>query len=224
VALVLALAGSLALAIPTHAAVQEPVLRDPVRISPEALRTAGDLWVVRGVGTAVPEARTLPIDPAPLELTAGQKAALVAGLGAINSSLGPWRVTPGQPLISGKAWLVYSDVQSMAAYSDPQNTQGNVSSYAYFSPLGEYEGVRLIFLPPAIGRYLVDCRVKKIPSSVSYRVTVYPGEAQQTFANTDHLMLVYEAIDLSYAYFAITGTGQGYTWGFYGCEITPLQP
>ncbi|MGH7589786.1 MAG: hypothetical protein ACRELU_14485 [Gemmatimonadota bacterium] len=217
-------AGSITLAIPSPARAQDPVLRpDAARIGAEALRTIPEIWVVRGEGTALPEARTVPIDPPPPELTVGQKAALVAGLGSINASLGPWRVTPGQPWISGKAWLVYSDVQSMAAYADPQNTQGNVSSYAYFSPLGEYEGVHLIFLPPALGRYLVDCRVKKLPPSVSYRVTVYPGEAQQTFANTDHLSLVYEATGLSYAAFDITATGQGYSWGFYGCEITPLK-
>ena len=59
---------------------------EAARIGADALRTTPGVWFVRGEGTALPEARMVPIDPPPPEFTVGQKAALLAGLGSINSN------------------------------------------------------------------------------------------------------------------------------------------
>ena len=197
------------------------VNQDVRRVNPRLLPDP-EVWMVRGEGTLAPDIARVRPDPPPRELTLDEKTALVKGLGVINLALGPWRVTPGEPKIPGRVWLLFHDVQSMASITDPANTQDNVSSYAYFESRHENERVIVVFVPSAIGRYLVDCRVHKNPASVPYTLTVYPGSAQQTFANTDHLIFVYEAASLSNAVFSISVSGSGHTWGFYSCEVSAL--
>ena len=214
-------AGSIALLIPTTARAQDPVLRpEAAQIGADALRTTPEIWIVRGEGTPPqPERIEAVLTP---ELTMGQKAALVAGLGSINASVGPWRVTPGEPRVPDRAWLNFREVSSLATNADPANTLGNVSSYAIFNPPFDNHGVVLVFEPPSLGRYLVDCRVKKLLASQQYRVTVNPGGAQQTFANTDHLLFIYDAVQAGHAWFTVQAVDQP-AWQFYSCEITALK-
>ncbi|MGH7563335.1 MAG: hypothetical protein ACREK5_02800 [Gemmatimonadota bacterium] len=222
----LALASSIALVIPAAVCAQERVLGDPdaARISAEGLRTTPEIWVVRGEGTAAP-IEHMEADLPPSELTRAQKSTLVASFGKIMLNLGPWRVTPGDPRVPDRVWLNFREVSDLATNTDPANTLGNASSYAIFNPPFDNHGVTLAFVPPALSRYLVDCRVKKLLASHWYRVRVYPSGAEQTFASTNHLLLVYDAVQMGYVSFSVQAEGPTQpTWQFYSCEVTPLQP
>lgn len=218
------LVASIALVIPGAARAQEPVLRpNAAAIHPGALRPTPDIWVVSG-GTAQPEVQRIEVAP-PSELTLAQKSALVEGLGKIIPNLGPWQVSPGDPKVPDRLWLNFREVSDLATNSDPANTVGNASSYAIFNPPFENHGVTLAFRPPAPGRYLVDCRVSKLLSQHHYRVRAYPSGAEQTFAGTNHLLLIYDAVQTGYVSFSVKGEGATQpAWYFYSCEVTPLQP
>jgi hypothetical protein len=217
------MAASTTLALPPPAHAQDPVLRNPdaMRAGADASRTTPEIWVVRGEGS-LPEVERIETD-LPVELTLAQKSAVLKGLGKILPNAGPWSVTPGEPKVQDRLWLNFREVSSLATNSDPSNTLGNVSSYAIFNPPFQNHGVTLAFTPPTPSRYLVDCRVKKLLASQQYRVTVQPGGAQQTFANSSHLLFVYDAVQTEDAWFTVQAVGQP-AWQFYGCEVTPIQP
>jgi hypothetical protein len=220
------LAASIALAIPGAARAQERVLRNPnaAIINAGPLLATSEIWIVRGEGSSTSEAERIEV-VSPPELTLAQKSALVEGLGKIMVNLGPWSVTPGEPKVPDRLWLSFREVSSLATNENPANTQANVSSYAIFNPPFENHGVWLSFMPPAPGRFLVDCRVKELLSHDQYRVTAYPSGAEQTFSSTNHLLLIYDAVGTGYSSFRIKADGPDEpAWQFYSCEVTPLQP
>jgi hypothetical protein len=88
---------------------------------------------------------------------------------------------------------------------------------------GLLPSLRLRFQPPAPGNYLVDCRVRN--TGETYEVQVYPGGTKQTFAGTEHLVVLHQALNTSVVQFWITADHpEDKAWKFYGCEVTPLQP
>jgi hypothetical protein len=220
-----ALATSIGLLVPAARA-QERVLRpDAAAINPAALRSTPEIWVVRGEGSPAPRMEPIEVDPAPARLTLAEKSTLVKSLGKIMPNVGPWQVSPGDPKVTDRLWLLFRQVSSLATNVDPANTQGNVSSYAIFNPPFVNHGVWLSFMPPAPGRYLVDCRVKKLLSKYHYRVEAYPSGVEQTFIGADHLLWIYDAVQTGYASFHVKADGDGQpAWQFYSCEVTPLEP
>jgi hypothetical protein len=66
--------------------------------------------------------------------------------------------------------------------------------------------------------YLIDCAVK---GGETYYVRVFPGDLKQTFSNTNHVVILYEA-GTDYGEFTITAKTPNH-WFFYSAEVTPLD-
>lgn len=179
--------------------------------------------VVRGHGRATPStpSRFDGGDGAPAPLSVQQKIELVLGFQLVAVDQGPWEVRPDQPLLAGRADLVYhtAALVDLTQYDAPA---------AYFfsaddSPAGALaSSLRVRFRPPRAGSYLVDCRVRD--QGDTFTTTVFPGASKQTFAGTAHLVLLYEAVTTAQAEFHVSATHpQQKPWKFYGCEFTLMK-
>jgi hypothetical protein len=184
----------------------------------------GKVLVAQGVGTAEPAIAEVDVDaagPPPRDLTREEKLMMVAGLGlGLTPGTTTWRLTPAQAMITGLADLNFREVR----YIDLTSFWGPLAKMA--SSLRYEPGrVRLRFQPPVSvtrKRYLIDCKVDTGPV---YQVNVYPGGASQTFSNTSHLVVVYEAVSEGAATvdMRLEYSNAFREWGFYSCEITPLD-
>lgn len=199
---------------------QEP--RDEVVGQPGRI-LAPQIPVIRGEGAPAPrETFEDRYDVPPRELTVQEKNALLSGM-VVLLDLGPWRVSPDAPLISGRADLAYMGpyIVDLTTYDAPAAYFLSKSTWTSGSP-GPMPSLKLRFRPPTAGSYLVDCRVRN--DGETYEVEVYPGGWKQSFAGTEHLVVLYQAPNTSVAQFRITADHpQDKAWKFYGCEITPLK-
>jgi hypothetical protein len=201
---------------------QEP--RAAVVRQPRPAIVSAKIPVVRGEGAAAPrevlvEAGGTP----PRALTVEEKNALLSGITYVVLNLGPWRVSPDAPQVEGRADLAYmgSYIVDLTTYDAPAAYFLSRSTWTSSSP-GPLPTPKLRFQPPAPGDYFVDCRVRN--DGETYEVQVYPGGTKQTFAGTEHLALLYQAVDTSPVQFSITADHpEDKAWKFYGCEITPLK-
>lgn len=149
----------------------------------------------------------------PSSLGKRQLTAIADTVGMKLTAVGPWTLTPAKPLIVGRADLAFhsSHLVDLTTYDAPA---------AYFLAPGTLE---LRFHPPTVGaRYLVDCAVRN--DGTIFNVEVYPGGTEQSFANTSHLVVIYEAASTARATIRIQGDKADDTaWKFYWCEMRPLE-
>ncbi len=218
--------------LPTFAVAQERVLRAPAQRPEGPAARAGDgIPVIRGEGTRAPRPTDLrPAGPPPRSLDPSAKAALLKGLKletgkendgivALDTSRGPWRVSPLLSYFPERVWLGFSNVRLFQIEPDSPPTAWLYSTDPVETPTSL---ARLLLAPlPHVKHYLLDCAVQ--PEDGFYRVRVYPGETEHTFTGTGHILLVYEAVDTSLAQIEITGHGRVGPWRFYGCEVSPLK-
>jgi hypothetical protein len=209
----------------TGAQAQEPKeRRAPVAIDDPAVSrlSEGRILVAQGVGTAEPAIEEVDVDaasPPPRDLTHEEKLMMVAGLGlGLTPGTTTWRLTPAQAMITGVADLYFNQVDYLTSYEAP---------YARMHGSGRYTPgrIRLRFRPPVsvtMKRYLIDCKVQSGPV---YQVNVYPSGASQTFINTSHLVVLYEAVSEGDALvdMRLEYSNAGREWGFYSCEISTLD-
>jgi hypothetical protein len=183
---------------------------------PGVARSDAAVLVARGVGARAPAdrlGRPLTPLPEPLDLTLSETNALlefagVAGL-LLTAGSNTWELTPAHALIPNRALLTASDVYSI---------YGSSTSLVY--GVGAGGKVALWFIPPQAGRkYLVDC---KVSGAGKYRVDVNPGGATQTFENTDHLVVLYEAVSDEQASVTMS-TEPPDDWNLWSCEVSQLD-
>lgn len=211
----------------TGAQAQEPkARRPPAAIGDPAVSrlSEGRILVAQGVGTAEPAIEEVDVDaasPPPRDLTHEEKLMMVAGLGlGLTPGTTTWRLTPAQAMITGLADLYFNQVDYIDLTS-------------YEAPLAKMHGsgrytpgrIRLRFRPPVSltrKRYLIDCKVE---NGLVYQVNVYPGGASQTFRNTSHLVVLYEAVSEGEALvdMRLEPSNAFREWRFYSCEITTLD-
>jgi hypothetical protein len=197
-----------------------PIEGDRAALGP----AAPQVLVARGVGTAEPAIEEVDVDaasPPPRDLTHEEKLMMVAGLGlGLTPGTTTWRLTPAQAMITGVADLYFNQVDyiDLTSYEAP---------YARMHGTGRYTPgrIRLRFRPPVsvtMKRYLIDCKVQSGPV---YQVNVYPSGASQTFSNTSHLIVLYEAVSEGDALvdMRLEYSNAGREWGFYSCEISTLD-
>jgi hypothetical protein len=210
----------------TGSQAQEPkVRRPPVAIDDPAVSrlSEGRILVAQGVGTAEPAIEEVDVDaasPPPRDLTREEKLMMVAGLGlGLTPGTTTWRLTPAQAMITGLADLYFYHVESidLTSYEAPLARMQSGAPSPVF--------VTLRFRPPVSPtskRYLIDCKVQ---SGLVYKVSVYPGGASQTFRNTSHLVVLYEAVTDERATVEMRLEPSNYMpgWKFYSCEITTLD-
>ena len=204
----------LATLIPTAAHGQQHVTRERAgqRI-PSRLPAGPGLWVVPRGQESGEDRESAAADAAPRGLTLNEKSVVLTGLGQIDTALGSWSVTPSAPIVRDRLWLVMHRVAAL---------YGDYSFARLFG--GDSARVSLYFVPPAAGRYLVDCRVeKKLGSPIAYHVSV--GSAEHAFTNAAHLLFVYDVLkSSSLTRFSISAPHlENARWDFYGCEVTPLK-
>jgi hypothetical protein len=198
---------------------------------------APQVLVAQGVGTAEPAIAEVDVDAAglpPRDLTHEERLMMVAGLGlGLTRGTTTWRLTPAQALITGLANLSFSHVyyMDMISYGEPlaMIQRGGAQPPGF---------VRLVFRPPVSvtrKRYLIDCKVESGPV---YQVVAYPDGVSQTFSNTSHLVVLYEAATDATGCNELVGACPGDAtvllrlessndddrdWNFYSCEITRLD-
>lgn len=195
-----------------------PVAREVQRRAevPGVARSDVAVLVARGVGaraTADRLGRPVTPLPEPLDLTLSETNALlefagVAGL-LLTAGSNTWVLTPAQALIPNRALLTASDVYLI---------YGSGTSLVY--GVGAGGKVALWFTPPQAGRnYLVDC---KVSGAAKYRVDVYPGGATQTFENTDHLVVMYEAVSGEQVSMTMSAEPPD-DWSLWSCQVSQLD-
>ncbi|MGH7589787.1 MAG: hypothetical protein ACRELU_14490 [Gemmatimonadota bacterium] len=207
---------------PCGALAQEP--RAAVVRQPQRAVAAPKIPVIRGEGAAAPQEDLVDAGGVPpRELTVQEKNAFLSGIMYVVLDVGPWRVSPDAPILEGRADLAYlgSFIVDLTTYDAPAAYFLSKSTWTSSSP-GLMPTLKLRFQPPGPGNYLVDCRVRN--NGESYEVQVHPGGWNQTFAGTEHLVVLYQAVDTSPARFSITANHPEHkAWKFYSCEITPLK-
>jgi hypothetical protein len=191
------------------------------------LPAASQVLVARGVGTVEPAAAEVDVEaagPVPHDLTREERLTIVAGLGlGLTPTTTTWRLTPAQPMITGLADLYFFQVYYIDMHTSGLTTYG--APYARMQGSLIPSRISLRFRPPVSvtsKRYLIDCKVESGPV---YQVNVSPGGASQTFRNTSHLVVLYEAVSEGDALvnMRLEDSNAVRQWGFYSCEITPLD-
>jgi hypothetical protein len=206
---------ALVIASPARLSAQERVLRDPgaVAAQPGVLATAPAIQVIRrgeGAGPPVPDLGQALPDPPPPQLTSLEKTALVAGLGTLDLSMGPWLVDVQKPYIQQASLMIWRSnmVDSRIGWA---NLPGIPSARVVLS-----------FTPPNPNRtYLVHCSATE---SGTYTVKASDSQAEVTLTNTPIQFVYAPAGETGEEWFTITRYASGgFAWNFYGCDITALQ-
>jgi hypothetical protein len=177
------------------------------------LAPAPAIQVIRrgdGVAAAVPDLGQPRPDPPPPPLTSLEKTALVAGLGKLDLSMGPWLVDVRKSYIQPTASLMIWRAAVVDSRMGWANLPGDPSTRVVLS-----------FTPPNPNRtYLVHCSATE---SGTYTVKPSNSQAELTFTNAP-IQFVYDpAGETEEEWFTITRyTSGGFAWYFYGCDITAI--
>jgi hypothetical protein len=177
---------------------------------------------VRGfVSTAQSPRQQIQIQEKPAPLTATEKSALT-GLTITNlTASAPFTLTLAAPFVPNRGSLLLDNPMIV-------NPQNNPSVAIFKSQDSFFDAASLAYSNRALTvtidhlkagkHYLIDCAVK---GGETYYVRVFPGDLKQTFSNTNHVVILYEA-GTDYGEFTITAKTPNH-WFFYSAEVTPLD-
>src|SRR5438132_1381949 len=127
-----------------------------------------------------------------------------------------FKLTPAKPYQT-QGLLAFEEIE----YLDPESNYLTVLNQDSFFD-DKRANKRVVFsMNIAAGKkYLIDFTV----TGDKFFVSDLPGNMEETFRGTNHVLIVYEATSTGEVEFNLTGTGRsGHVWTFHSCELTRLN-
>ena len=197
---------------------REPQKQPKQRVAVKQTTDLPKIVSVRGEGGKALALRTREKQVAvPPPLSEEVKTSLLKSAGVKETKpRDSFKLTPAKPYQT-EAFLSFEEIE----FLDPESNYVTVPNQdSFFNVERPDKAVNFQLKTTAGKKYLIDFTV----TGDKFFVSDLPGNMEETFRGTNHVLIVYEATSTGEVEFNLTGKGSiRHGWTFHSCELTRLN-